>query len=340
MVYRIAINGFGRIGRDVFRILNKRRKEFEIVAINGLAPADVHAHLLRYDTICGRYDADIAVDRDGIVVDGHRTIIVRDRDPIELPWEDLEIDCVVESSGAFRTRSSIQKHIDAGAKRVVLTVPAKDKVDAMIVRGVNDEDLRPEHEIVSAASCTTTCLAPVAKVLHDSFGIRRGMVTTIHAYTNDQNILDLRHKDLRRARAAAQNIIPTTTGAARAVGKVMPALKGKLDGMAVRVPVPDGSLVDLVVELERDAGKKEVNAAMEEAAGDHMEGIIEYCTDPIVSSDVINNPYSSIYDSLATMAIDRNLVKVLAWYDNEWGYSQRVCDLVERVCKFLPEEGR
>jgi glyceraldehyde 3-phosphate dehydrogenase len=264
-------------------------------------------------------------------VDGKAIKVLSERDPGNLPWGDLGVDVVIESTGVFRTRDKIEKHLQAGAKKVILTVPAKDEIDATIVLGVNDDELKPEHKIVSNASCTTNCLAPMAKVLNDSFGIKRGWMTTIHAYTNDQRILDLVHSDLRRARSAAQNLIPTTTGAAKAVGKVIPALNGKLDGIAMRAPVADGSIVDLVVELDKNASAEEINAAMKTAAGGPLQGILEYCEDPVVSADIIDNPASSIFDSLSTRVMDGNFVKVLSWYDNEWGYSNRVVDLIGRL---------
>jgi glyceraldehyde 3-phosphate dehydrogenase len=330
---RVGINGFGRIGRTLFRIMQERRSEFEIVCVNDLAPADSLAHLLKYDTVMGRMPGTVSGREGAITVDGREVRVTAEKDPANLPWKELKVDISIESTGVFRKREEIARHLTAGARKVVLTVPAKDDIDAMVVLGVNDEVLKPEHRILSNASCTTNCLAPVAKVLHDTFGIQRGLMTTIHAYTNDQRIADQIHKDLRRARAAAQNIIPTETGAARAVGKVLPALKGKLDGTAMRVPVINGSVVDLVAVLDKPANKESVNAAMKAAAEGRMKGILEYCTDPIVSSDIIGNPHSSVFDSLATMAMEGNLVKVIAWYDNEWGYSMRVADLVARAHK-------
>ncbi len=330
MAIRVAINGFGRIGRTVFRIMHGRR-EFEVVAVNDLAPPESLAHLLRYDTVMGRLEARVSAREGVLEVDGRATRITAEKEPKNLPWRELNVDFVVESTGVFRKRAEIAGHLDAGARKVVLTVPPKDEIDAMIVLGVNDDALKAEHRIVSNASCTTNCLAPVAKVLLDSFGLRRGLMTTIHAYTNDQRIADMIHKDLRRARAAAQNIIPTDTGAAKAVGKVIPALKGKLDGTAMRVPVVNGSVVDLVAVLDKEVTKESVNAAMKAAAEGRLKGILEYCTDPIVSSDVIGKSASSVFDSLATMVIDANMVKCIAWYDNEWGYSCRVADLVAKA---------
>jgi glyceraldehyde 3-phosphate dehydrogenase len=330
MAVKIAINGFGRIGRNVFRIADKR-KNVEVVAVNDMFSPDQLAHLLRYDSIHGRLDAKVEVTSDGFSVNGKAVKVLSERDPSKLPWKELGVDLAVESTGVFRKKEQVAMHIDAGAKKVILTVPAKDEIDRTIVLGVNDEMLKPEDKIVSNASCTTNCLAPVSKVLHDSFTIKSGLMTTVHAFTNDQRILDLAHSDLRRARAASTNIIPTTTGAAKAIGKVIPALNGKLDGMAMRVPVPDGSIVDLVVEVGQDVTKQMVNDAMRKAAEGPMKGILQYCTDPIVSTDVIGNPYSSIFDSLLTMVIDKRLVKVVSWYDNEWGYSNRVVDLAEKL---------
>ncbi len=328
---RIGINGFGRIGRAVLRIAHERRSEFEVVGINDLAPADSLAHLLRYDTVMGRFGASVACKAGELAIDGRTLRVTAEKDPANLPWKELKVDIAIESTGIFRKREEVARHLSAGASRVVLTVPAKDDIDAMVVLGVNDGILKQEHRILSNASCTTNCLAPVAKVLHDAFGIRRGLMTTVHAYTNDQRIADQIHKDLRRARAGAQNIIPTDTGAARAVGKVLPALKGKLDGMALRVPVLNGSVVDFVAVLDKEVTREAVNAAMQAAADGPLKGILGYCTDPIVSSDVIGDSRSSIFDSLATMVIDANMVKVISWYDNEWGYSCRVLDLAAKA---------
>ena len=330
MTIRVGINGFGRIGRTVFRVMHGR-KDFEVVAINDLAPPESLAHLLKYDTVMGRFDGKVSAREGVLEVDGRSVRITAEKDPRALPWRDMKVDIAVESTGVFRKRAEIAAHLDAGARKVVLTVPAKDDIDAMVVLGVNDEVLKKEHRILSNASCTTNCLAPVAKVLHDSFGIQRGLMTTVHAYTNDQRIADQIHKDLRRARAAAQNIIPTDTGAARAVGKVLPALKGKLDGTALRVPVVNGSVVDLVAVLGKQVTKESVNAAMKAAAEGPMKGILEYCTDPVVSSDIIGNTHSSVFDSLSTMVMDGSMVKVISWYDNEWGYSCRVADLVAKA---------
>ncbi|MBC8328367.1 MAG: type I glyceraldehyde-3-phosphate dehydrogenase [Planctomycetes bacterium] len=329
MAIRIAINGFGRIGRNVFRILHSRGAGFEVVALNDLTDAATLAHLLRYDTVSGRFAGEVEVEGDAIVVDGKRVRVLAERDPAALPWGEMKVDFVVEATGIFRSREACQKHLDAGAKKVVLTVPPKGDVDNMVVLGVNDETLTADQRILSNASCTTNCLAPLAKVLHESFGIRRGLMNTIHAYTNDQRILDLPHSDLRRARAAACNIIPTSTGAARAVGKVLPELNGKLDGMSMRVPVPCGSVVDLVAVLANEVTVESVNAAVKAAADGPRKGILEDSEDPLVSSDVLGNPHSSVFDAGSTMVIDSNMVKVVSWYDNEWGYSNRVCDLVK-----------
>lgn len=330
MSVRVAINGFGRIGRLVFRVIQED-PDVEVVAINDLTDAKTLAHLLKYDSVHGRYPGNVSFEGDTLIAGKAKVKVLAERDPSALPWGELKVDIVVESTGVFTKRAQIESHIKAGARKVVLTVPAKDEIDNTIVLGVNEHALKASDKIVSNASCTTNCLAPVAKVLHESFGIKRGLMTTIHGYTNDQRILDLPHSDLRRARAAAENIIPTTTGAARAVGKVIPALNGKLDGGAMRVPVSDGSLVDLVVELEKNTTKEEINAAMKKAAEGELKGILEYTEDPIVSKDVIDNPHSSIFDALSTTVLDGNFVKILAWYDNEWGYSNRVVGLIKKI---------
>jgi glyceraldehyde 3-phosphate dehydrogenase len=328
MAISIAINGFGRIGRNVFRILHNRT-DMEVVAINDLTAPEVLAHLLKYDTVMGRFDANIKHGKDWISVDGRKIQISAERDPANLPHAANAVDFVVESTGVFTTREACTKHLDAGAKKVCLTVPPKDAIDAMIVMGVNEETLKPTDQIISNASCTTNCLGPMAKVLDAAFGIEHGLMTTVHAYTNDQRILDLPHKDLRRARAAAENIIPTSTGAARAVGKVLPHLNGKLDGCAMRVPVKDGSVVDLVFKTKKKVTVEAINAAMKAASkAKSTKGIIEYSEEPLVSNDILGNPHSSIFDSLSTMVIGDNLAKVVSWYDNEWGYSNRVCDLM------------
>jgi glyceraldehyde 3-phosphate dehydrogenase len=329
MAIRVAINGFGRIGRNVFRIMQARSNDFEVVAINDLTDAATLAHLLKYDTVGGRFDGTVEIDGDSIVVDGSPIKIIAERNPADLPWAENNIDFVVEATGIFCTREQCTMHLDAGAKKVLLTVPPKDEIDNMVVMGVNDDTLTADQRILSNASCTTNCLAPLAKVLHNAFGVKRGLMNTIHAYTNDQRILDLPHSDLRRARSAACNIIPTSTGAARAVGKVLPELSGKLDGMSMRVPVPCGSVVDLVCEIEKDdVTVAEINAAIKAEAEGAMKGVLEYSEDALVSSDILRNPHSSIFDAGQTMVMDGNMIKVVSWYDNEWGYSNRVCDLI------------
>ncbi len=335
----VAINGFGRIGRAVFRIIASRPDSgLKVVAINDLSDDDILAYLLEYDSVMGRFEEEVTVEDGVMKVGDHEIKMLMERDPARLPWKDLDADIVIESTGVFRDRASLQKHVDAGAKRVILTVPSKDKVDETVVLGVNDDQLDSDDIIVSNASCTTNSLAPLAKVLDDNFGIRKGVMTTVHAYTNDQVLADVPHQDLRRSRAATENIIPTTTGAAAAIGEVVPSLAGKLDGMAMRVPVPDGSTVDLVVELDRDVTVEEVNAAVRAAAEGPMAGILEYVEDPIVSSDIIGNPHSSIFDAGGTQVLGGNLVKVMSWYDNEWGYSNRVVDLAERLAEVLEKE--
>lgn len=328
---KLAINGFGRIGRNAFKIAIER-PDIEVVGINDLTDTKTLAHLLKYDSTQGRF-AGVTFDDDNLIVNGVKTRVTAERNPASIPWAQTP-DVVIEATGVFRSLESAKggygDHLKNGAKKVILTVPSKDQIDATIVLGVNDEDLKPEHQCVSNASCTTNCLAPVAKVLNDKFGIDRGFMTTIHSYTNDQVILDLPHSDLRRARSAAVSQIPTTTGAAKAVGIVIPELKGKMDGMAVRVPTPTGSMVDLVAVLNKEATVEQINAAMKEAAEGAMKGILEYTEDPIVSVDVIHNPHSSIFDALSTM-VNGKMVKILAWYDNEWGYSVRVVDLAEKL---------
>ncbi len=327
MAIKVGINGFGRIGRLVFR----RALEvggFDFVSINDLTDAQTLAHLLKYDSVHGKFKGSVRVEGNDLIINGDRLRITAERDPANLDWNG--VDVVVEATGIFTKREQIARHLDNGARKVVLTVPAKDEIDATIVLGVNDHSLTGKERIISNASCTTNCLAPVAKVLHDAFGLEKGFMTTVHSYTNDQRLLDLPHKDLRRARAAATNIIPTTTGAARTVGKVIPDLKGKLDGFALRVPTPDGSITDFVAIVRRETTIDEVNAAMKAAAEGPMKGILEYCEEPIVSTDIIGNPASSILDSLATMVMG-NLVKTVSWYDNEYGYSCRVVDLVKKV---------
>ncbi|HEY1250746.1 MAG TPA: type I glyceraldehyde-3-phosphate dehydrogenase [Thermoanaerobaculia bacterium] len=330
MTTRIGINGFGRIGRAILRVVT-RRPDLEVVAINDLYPNRALAYLFQYDTVMGIFEGAIESDDRSLSVNGRKIVTTKERSPGKIPWKDLGVDVVVESTGVFRTRESLEPHLAAGAGRVVLTVPAKDAIDAMIVMGVNDDTLRPEHRLVSNASCTTNCLAPVAKILHEAFGIEEGFMTTVHAYTNDQRLADVPHKDLRRSRAAAANIIPTTTGAARAVTKVLPALKGRLDGMAVRVPVPDGSIVDLACRLARRVTAAEVNAAVRAASEGALARYVQYSEVPLVSSDIVGNPHSAIFDALSTDAPGDEYARVLAWYDNEWGYSQRVVDLIERL---------
>jgi len=334
MSIRIGINGFGRIGRLVLRI-GLQRDNVEFVALNDLTDAKTLAHLFKYDSAHRIYSGDVSYHDDKIVVDGNEIKVLSIKDPAQLPWKDLNVDVVIESTGVFRKRDQVAAHLSAGAKKVIMTVPAKDEIDGMFVLGVNGDDIKGSEQIVSNASCTTNCAAPVAKVLHDNFGIVKGLLTTVHSYTNDQRILDLPHKDLRRARAAAVNIIPTTTGAAKAVGKVIPSLKGKLDGMAIRVPTVTGSLVDLNVVLEKNTTAEEINAVMKKASETTMKGILGYTEDPITSVDVIGNPFSSIFDPELTNVIDGNLAKVISWYDNEWGYSERVVDLMEIMGKYV-----
>ena len=330
MAIKVGINGFGRIGRLAYRAMVKD-PEIQVVAVNDLGDIPTMAHLLKYDSVHGRAFDTVEVTEDGFVADGHAVKVLSEREPANLPWGELGVDVVVESTGIFKTGELASKHIEAGAKKVVITCPAKGE-DITVVMGVNDEQYdKDQHNIISNASCTTNCLAPVAKVLLEKFGIKRGYMNTIHSYTNDQKILDLPHKDLRRARAAAMSMIPTTTGAARAVSLVLPELAGKLDGFATRVPTPDGSMVDLTVELEREVTIEEINAAMKEAAEGELAGVLEYTEDPIVSIDIVGNNHSSIFDSKLTMVMGgkSNMVKVVSWYDNEWGYSNRVKDLVK-----------
>lgn len=329
---KIAINGFGRIGRLTLRALLEK-KDVEIVAINDLTDNKTLAHLLKYDSVHGRFNGTIEADDEFITINGKKIKAFAEKDPSNLPWKELGVDVVAECTGVFRRRELLNKHIEAGAKKVVLSVPSDkpEDVDATIVLGVNDDTLKPEHKLVSNASCTTNCLAPISKVLNDNFGIEFGLMNTIHSYTNDQIILDAPHKDLRRARAAAVSIIPTSTGAAKAIGLVIPELEGKLHGLAMRVPTPDGSVVDLTVKLKKNTTVEEVNAAMKAAADGPMKGILKYETDPIVSVDIIGSPYSSIFDSKLTMEKGGNLVKIISWYDNEYGYSQRLADLAERM---------
>jgi glyceraldehyde 3-phosphate dehydrogenase len=329
---RIAINGFGRIGRTVVRIA-KTRRHFDVVAINDLAPADALAYNFKYDSVHRTYPGEVSINGDTLTIDGDPFKVLSEKDPAKLPWRELGIDYVIESTGKFTKLSELQTHIDVGARRVLVTVPTKDYLESTVVLGVNDHVVTPQAKIVSNASCTTNCAAPVAKVLHEAFGIKRGLLNTIHAYTADQRLVDTPHKDFRRSRHAALNIIPTSTGAAKAIGHVYPMLAGKLDGLALRVPVPDGSVIDLTVELGKNATTERVNAAMKQAAEGPMKGIIEYCTDPVVSSDMIGNPHSSIFDAELTQVIDGNFLKVIAWYDNEWGYSTRVEDLIVKMAQ-------
>jgi len=329
---KIGINGFGRIGRNVLKLVYERQN-LEVVGINDLTSTKVLAHLLKYDSTQGKFNGTVEFDESHIIVNGNKIPVYAERSPINIPWS-ITPDVVVEGTGVFRSKESSKggygDHLKNGAKKVILCVPSKDQIDATIVLGVNDSDLKDSHQCISNASCTTNCLAPVAKVIHDKFGIENGLMTTIHAYTNDQVILDGPHNDLRRARSAALSQIPTTTGAAKAVGQVIPELNGKLDGLAVRVPTPTGSLVDLVANLKVEATKEAVNAAIKEAAAGPMKGIIEYTEDEIVSVDIIHNPHSAIFDAQSTM-VNGKTIKILAWYDNEWGYSARVVDLMERL---------
>jgi glyceraldehyde 3-phosphate dehydrogenase len=332
MSVKVAINGFGRIGR-VFLRASVSCKDFEIVAINDLTDAKTLAHLLKYDSVHGIFNADVKASDSGINVNGKEIKILAVTEPGKLPWKSLGVDVVLESTGRFTDKASASKHLDAGAKWVIISAPAKDP-DVTVCLGVNEEILDPsKHKIISNASCTTNCLAPVAKVLHQEFGIVRGLMTTIHSYTNDQRILDLPHKDLRRARAAAMSMIPTTTGAAKAVGLVLPELKGKLDGMAIRVPTPNVSVVDLVAELKKDATAEEVNAALKKAAEGKMKGILQYTEEPVVSIDFNGNAHSSIVDASVTKVLEGRMVKIIAWYDNETGYSSRVRDLITYIAK-------
>ncbi len=334
MATKVAINGFGRIGRAVARIILSRDNDLELVAINDLADAKALAHLFKYDTVMGPWKGTATGGDGKLVIDGKEIIVTAVKNPAELPWKEMGVKVVLESTGIFRTAESPKggyaDHIKAGASKVLLSVPAKDAIQATVVMGVNDEILTPEVTCVSNASCTTNCLAPIAKTLNDNFGIVQGLMTTIHAYTNDQRVADMIHSDLRRARAAAANMIPTSTGAAKAIGQVVPELKGKLDGFAIRVPIPVGSVVDLTVNVEKDVTVDAVNAAMKASSEGRMKGVLAYCDEPIVSSDIVQNPYSSIFDSLCTMVMGKT-VKVVSWYDNEWGYSNRSVDLMEKM---------
>ncbi|MEP4486736.1 type I glyceraldehyde-3-phosphate dehydrogenase [Marinobacter alexandrii] len=328
---RVGINGFGRIGRSVFRVL-ENVEGVDVVAINDLFDNDALRYLLSYDTVMGPFPGNLTLEDDHFVTDKSRVKLLNERNPAAIPWGELGVDVVVEATGVFRSREELEQHISAGAKYVVLTVPAKDEIDYTVVLGVNEDGLEPGHRIISNASCTTNCLAPMARVLNDAFGIEEGVINTVHAYTNDQRLADVPHSDWRRSRAAAENIIPTSTGAAKAVGVVLPQLKGKLHGIAARVPVPDGSVVDLFVKLGKSVTTEDVNAVVREASqSDRLQGILQYSDTPVVSSDIIGNSHSSIYDAgFSAVTADRYL-RVLNWYDNEWGYSSRVCDLLARI---------
>lgn len=327
---KIAINGFGRIGRAIYRILS-HQNDIKVVAVNDLTSTNTLAYLLRHDTVMGNFPFPVDVTGDILKTNGQETKITNMADPLELPWKNQDISIVIEATGRFTKRGDLEKHLKAGAKKVLLTVPPKDEIDAMIVMGVNDSTLKSEHKLVSNASCTTNCLAPMIKILDDAFGVEKAYMSTVHAYTNDQRLSDMYHRDFRRARAANENIIPTTTGAAKAVGKILPHLNGKIDGGAIRVPIPDGSIVDLSVLLKKQVSPGEVNKAFESAAGNKLKGIVEYSTSHPVSSDILQNPHSTIFDSEFTKVVDGTFVKVLAWYDNEWGYSNRVVDLLKRM---------
>lgn len=329
MSLKIGINGFGRIGRLVFKRM-MQKGGFEVVAVNDLADTKTLTHLLKYDSIHGRFPGELKATEKGFTLNGKEILITSEKDPTKLEWDKKGVDLVIESTGVFTTKEKLSMHLTAGAKKVILTAPPKDDLDAIVVLGVNDEVLKPEHKIISNASCTTNCLAPMVKVLDENFGIEKGFMNTIHSYTNDQVMLDQPHKDLRRARAGAVNIIPTSTGAAKAVGKVLPHLNGKLDGFSLRVPTPDGSITDFTVILKKEVKKEEINAAMKKASETSLKGILEYCEDPIVSSDIVGNDHSCIFDALSTMAFG-SLVKVIGWYDNEWGYSCRVVDLAKKI---------
>jgi glyceraldehyde 3-phosphate dehydrogenase len=330
MATHVGINGFGRIGRSVFRILSER-DDINVVCINDLFENEQLAYLLKYDTVMGIFKKEVTATDDALYAGDQKVVMTEHRDPAAIPWKDLGVDVVIESTGVFRERAPLEKHLAAGAKKVLLTVPAKEEIDATIVLGVNDDELKAEHRIVSNASCTTNCLAPIAKIIDDSFGLEQGFITTVHAYTNDQRLADVPHKDFRRSRAAGENIIPTTTGAARAVGKVLPRLKGKLDGLAMRVPVPDGSIVDLVCRLGKSPSIQDVNGAVRKAAEGPMQSVLEYSEEPLVSSDIIGNPHSSIFDAMSTSSLQDGYLRVVSWYDNEWGYSNRVVDLIDKM---------
>jgi len=334
MTVKVGINGFGRIGRNIFRQA-MQNDEVEIVAINDLTDANMLAHLLKYDSVHGKLSEEVTVEGDDIIIGGKKMHVYSEQDPANIPWDNHGVEVVIESTGRFTKREDANKHIEAGAKKVIISAPASDD-DFTVVMGVNEQDYDPkQHHVISNASCTTNCLAPFAKVLDEHFGVKRGLMTTVHAYTNDQQILDLPHKDYRRARAAAENIIPTSTGAAKAVGKVLPQLDGKLNGMAMRVPVSDGSIVDLVAELDKNVSAEEVNDAFRKAANGNLQGVLAYSEDPLVSTDIVGDPHSSIVDGLSTMVLEDNLVKVVSWYDNEMGYSSRCIDLA----LYMKEQG-
>jgi len=331
----IAINGFGRIGRSIYRIITSQTNH-KVVAINDLSDVESIAYLLKYDTVMGNFEGDVEIKGKTLFTPDQQVKIIAEPSPSKLPWNENKVDIVIEATGIFRSKEQIANHINAGAKKVILTVPAKDEIDYTVVLGVNEEKIDSNHNIISNASCTTNCLAPMAKIIDENFGIVKGVINTIHAYTNDQRLADVSHKDLRRSRAAAENIIPTSTGAARAVGKVLPSLDGKLDGIASRVPVPDGSAVDLFVELEKETTIKEFNSIIKSAANtDRLRNILEYSESPIVSTDIIGNSKSSIYDTSGTNIINGKYLRVLNWYDNEWGYSNRVVDLVNLLDQFI-----
>ena len=329
---RIAINGFGRIGRTIMRIA-KLRRHYDVIAVNDLVDPEDLAYAFKYDSTHGTYPGEVSRDGNTLTIDGDPFVVLQEPDPKRLPWKELGVDYVVESSGRFRNVAELEWHLEAGAKRVLVTVPTKDALPSTLVTGVNDHVVTVDTRIISNASCTTNCAAPLAKVLHEQFGIRHGLLSTVHAYTSDQRLIDTPHRDMRRSRSAATNIVPTSTGAARAIGLVLPELAGRIDGVALRVPVPDGSLVDLTVELESDVSVEQINEAMQEAAAGPLRNILEYCTDPIVSSDVIGNSHSSVFDAALTQVIGERMAKVIAWYDNEWGYSTRVEELIDRVAQ-------
>jgi glyceraldehyde 3-phosphate dehydrogenase len=334
MTVKVGINGFGRIGRNFFRAARKKGADIEFVAVNDITDSETLAHLLKYDSVHGRLDAEVKATGDGLEVDGKGLRVLAERDPGALPWKEVGAEIVIESTGFFTDRENAQKHVEAGAQKVIISAPAKGE-DITIVLGVNHQDYDPAtHHVISNASCTTNCVVPLASVLDESFGLDRALMTTCHAYTNDQNLLDLPHKDLRRGRAAAINIVPSSTGAAKATSLAIPKLKGKMDGMAFRVPVPDGSVTDLVCILEREATAEEIKQAFQEAAGGRLKGILKYTADPVVSSDVVGDPHSCVFDAELTMALG-NMVKVIGWYDNEWGYSNRLVELTELVASKL-----